>query len=137
MVKKKSFNFLILEVLISFLLLSLSVLPFSSYPYRAFKKEIGYLEQLEMEPYFSKSFFAAYEQMDKKNLESESFELDELSIPFGKNEKLGIKRFVTVKKESALNKKGKLITIILTLKAPHKEITLEKCFYLKENKETN
>ena len=113
MVKKRILNFLILEVLICFLLLSLSVLPFSSYPYRAFKKELAAIEALETRPYFTQSFLSAYEQIN-----DDSIVLSDLEIPFGKDGHLTLKRYATKKIDSDSERTTSILaTVSLTIES--------------------
>ncbi|MCH9621843.1 MAG: hypothetical protein S4CHLAM20_12710 [Chlamydiia bacterium] len=134
MIKKRTFNFLILEVLISFLLLSFSILPFSSYPYRNFKKELGFLESLEMKPYVNQSFSEIFENISTEK----NYKLSNLTIPYGKKDTLNIKRKFSIKyislKTSKIYKKA---IVTLTLKSPHCEEVFQKKRIIKQSKDNH
>lgn len=125
MVKKRIAHFLILEVLIAFLLIAMTILPFSSYPYRAFAKEVANLEKMEIEPYFTAGFLEAIEHVNE-----EDFDLADQVIPFGKSDTLLLKRHVHIKKEHNPEKKGTLLVVDLSIKAKHTHITKQKVFYM-------
>ena len=124
MIKKKLSYFLILEVLIAFLLISMTILPFTSYPYKAFQKELSYLESMTIEPYFLISFIQALEKKDA----SESI-LDDMSVPFGNNDKLVIHRSASINITKNPKKTPySLITIDVTISSKNTKKTRRKNF---------
>ena len=133
MIKKKTHYFLLLEIIIALLLISCSILPFSSYPYKVFQKEISYLEKMAIEPYFSLSFLEALE----KNNPSQ-YTLPSLSVPFGNTETLFIQRFVNI--QETYNKEKSphaMLTITMTLKTKNCSQTKEKIFFISNKKKHN
>ena len=131
MIKRRIFHFLILEVLIAFILISLSILPFTSYPYRAFKKELSALEAMTMEPYFTESFNTAFSM-----LESESIFLEDLIVPFGKDQDLVLKRSVDITQTADKEKTPySLITINVTISSKHYKKTRTKLYTVKSKED--
>ncbi len=125
MIKRRIAPFLILEVLIAFLLISMTILPFSSYPYRAFAKEINYLEQMEIEPYFTTAFIESLEQFDRTD-----FDLPCQMIPFGQSETLNLKRHVKIKKIHEASKRGTLLAVEVTIQGKNAKVTRSRNFYI-------
>lgn len=132
MAKKRITPFLILEVLIAFLLLSMTILPFSSYPYKAFTKEITYLEKMEIEPYFTAAFL---ESLDK--VKEIDFDLKDQTIPFGQSDTLYLKRKAHVRVVQNPEKKGTFLVIDVTIRAKHALVTRQKAFYMPNLEITN
>ena len=131
MIKKKTHYFLLLEIILALLLISCAILPFSSYPYKVFQKEISYLEKMAIEPYFSISFLEAFEQNHPSQ-----YTLPSLTIPFGNTEILSIHR--SVKTKETYNKEKSphaMITILITLKTKNCSQTKEKIFFIPNKKE--
>ena len=125
---KKSY-FLILEILIAFLLISLTVLPFTSYPYKVFKKELSYLESMVIEPYFLVSFLDIM-----KNIDNSDYALDPIQIPFGRNSSLYVERTKEIPRRQLENhSNNELICILLTIKSKNTKQARRKYFYLKKN----
>ncbi len=115
MIKKRTFHFFIVEVLIAFLLISMTILPFSSYPYKTFTKQIRHLESLAIEPYFIPTFLEVMQLP-----EDEEANLPSLQIPFGPDETLTLVRLAKISKKYDPSKSSSaLITIDVTLKTPH------------------
>lgn len=128
MIKKKTQHFLIFEVLVALFIITMSILPFSSYPYRAFKKELSLLEKITMEPYFTETFEEAIAQKD-------NYVPTSLKVPFGKKDKLNIKREVIItilKNHEEAN--GTLYEVKATLSSKNASITRSKNYFAKENK---
>ena len=127
MIKKHTYNFLIFEVLVALFIISMSILPFSSYPYKAFQKEISFLHKMTMEPYFTKTFEEAI-------LLKEEYTPKDLTAPFGTKEKLIIKRKVEIttpeKKENA---KGTLYHVKVTLSSKNTTLSRTKIYYEGKN----
>ncbi|MCH9617864.1 MAG: hypothetical protein SP4CHLAM5_10180 [Chlamydiia bacterium] len=127
MIKKRTTPFLILEVLIAFMLIAMTILPFSSYPYKVFSKELKLLEKMTMEPYFTDAFFDAYHQKDKDEIL-----LEPIQIPFGEKNQLTVKRSATIDQETVENSQKSLITVKITLSAKNEVISREKIFCQKK-----
>jgi hypothetical protein len=127
MIKKRTAPFLILEVLIAFLLIAMTILPFSSYPYKIFTKEVKLLEKMTIEPYFTDAFFDAYSQKDKDKII-----LKPIQIPFGKTNTLTVKRAATISCKTADNLPCTLITIQLIFTSKNESIIRSRSFYQKK-----
>ncbi len=132
MIKKRIAPFLILEVLIAFLLIAMTILPFSSYPYRAFAKEITYLEKMEIEPYFTAAFLESLEKIEEND-----FDLTDQIIPFGQFDTLHLKRHAHITKEHDVQKRGTLLVVDLTIQAKHALVIRQKAFYIPTLEITN
>jgi hypothetical protein len=124
MIKKRTPPFLIVEVLIAFFLITMTLLPFSSTPYKSFSKELTLLEQMEIEPYFNESFLQALDRLPLLD-----FDLEDKLIPFGKNQSLLLKRHVHITKTTDPSKKGTLLTIDLTIDGKRAHLTRQKMIY--------
>jgi len=132
MMKKRKFNFLILEVLISFMLLTMALLPFSSYPYKVFQRELSSLESLEIRPYYTSSFYEAFDKFQN----SEPSILNDLNIPFGKKGSLTVKRSFDVKVSKPLkNNDFQVATISVTFKTNNSSETFQRKFLIKKQGE--
>lgn len=133
MIKKKLFYFIILEVIIAFLLISMTILPFSSYPYKAFQKELSYLESMTIEPYFLISFIQALE----KN-EGLDRSLEKISVPFGSNDNLVLHRSASINITKDPKKTPySLITIDITISSKNTKKTRRKIFTIKSEEKNN
>jgi hypothetical protein len=133
MIKKRVYNFLILEVLIAFLLVSMTILPFTSLPFKSFQKELFLLEQIAATPYFTEAFIESLDQIDKENIV-----LNDIMVPFGKNSKLLIKRSATVKITPPNEKTTySLITINVTLTTKNGKHKREKNYAVNRKSKLN
>ena len=103
----------------------MTILPFTSFPYKAFKKELSSLEKMAIEPYFLSSFLEV-----AKNGEEEV--LEDLFIPFGDKETLLVKREIEKKVETDPTKtKSSLEKVSITFTTKHCKQTRTKLFYKK------
>ncbi|MCH9812123.1 hypothetical protein K0U07_05120 [bacterium] len=123
---KKRHSFVLFEVLLSLLLITMSILPFSSYPYRIYKKEFSLLKKMTMEPYFTRSFEEAYKKKDNPILE-------DIPTLFGEKDTLIIKRLATISKRQDDSHKKSLTEVQITLSAGHAKLTRTK-YYLDGDK---
>lgn len=127
MIKRRTFHFFIVEVLIAFLLISMTILPFSSVPYKTFSRQIKHLESLTIEPYFIPTFLEVLDVYDNQEVE-----LSSLQIPFGPNETITLIRSAKISKKYDPSKSpSALLTIDLTLKTPHLCKQRQMKFFLK------
>ncbi len=127
MIKKRTFHFFIVEVLIAFLLISMTIIPFSSYPYKTFTKQIKHLESLSIEPYFIPTFLEVVQTLD-----NEEVNLAPIEIPFGPNETLTLVRTAKISKKYDPSKSpSALFTIDITFKTPHLYKERQVKFFIK------
>lgn len=133
MIKKRISHFLILEVLIAFLLISMTILPFTSYPYRAFQKELSHLESMTIEPYFSITFTQALKKSDAQEIS-----LDDVIVPFGKNDSLTIHRSAKIDRITDPKRTTySLICIDVTMSSKNITKTRRKFFTIKNSGRKN
>lgn len=116
---QKTHSFVLFEVLLALLLITMSILPFSSYPYRVYKKEIILLEKMTMEPLFPTSFEEAYANKENPQLEP-------IELLFGEKNSLKISRLATITTKTEEKYRKDLTTVEITLSSPHTKITREK-----------
>ena len=128
---KKTYNFLLLEIIIALLLISITIIPFSSYPYKVFKKEIVYLEKMCIEPYFSNTFAKVIQNL------SEPISFTPTKIPFGKNSTLLIHRKAYILERYNKKTNNSLITIKVSIQSKHTSQSKEKKFFIKNRRNKN
>jgi len=93
----------------------MTILPFSSYPYKTFSRQLKHLESLTIEPYFIPTFLEVMQ-----NYEGNELTLPPLQIPFGPHETITLVRSVKISKKYNPSKSpSALVTIDLTFKTPH------------------
>ena len=86
---------------------------------------------MTIEPYFTESFTTAFSM-----IESESILLEDMIVPFGKDQDLLLKRSVDIKQTSDKEKTPySLITINVTIKSKHCEKTRTKLYTVKSKED--